>query len=62
MRKNLLLVLLLLTTALQAQTLRKFTLDLTEDGSAQMIEYAVFCRIVLGIDVLRSQQGGQHEE
>ena len=37
MRKNLLLVLLLLTTALQAQTLRKFTLDLTEDGSAQMV-------------------------
>ena len=31
------LALLLLTTGMQAQTARKFTLDLTPDGKAQMV-------------------------
>ena len=37
MKKMMIFCLLLLATSLQAQTSRKFTIDLTEDGKAQMV-------------------------
>ena len=37
MKKMMFLVLLLIATAVQAQTARKFTLDLTDDAKAQMV-------------------------
>ena len=37
MKKMMIFSLLLLATSMQAQTARKFTIDLTEDGKAQMV-------------------------